>query len=149
MLKEEYLQQLLNTLYDKESLNVYDYTATTFTPRSIEFENTKSWSDQLVRDKLAAYADPEHTVLQLTNLGRYWILKGGYESFLAEGESKKDHHKNKEESKLLRKEKEELLEARLRLTNYRLAGFWLTLVISIIGFLLSLYNLYLILNGRK
>jgi hypothetical protein len=42
--------------------------------------------------------------------------------------------------------KEELIEARLRLTHYRLWGFWLSLVISLIGFVLSLFNLYLILN---
>ncbi len=151
MLKEEYLHQLLNALYDKGSLNVYDHSAVTFTPGSEEFANTKSWADQLVRDKLAVYTDPEHTILQLTNFGKYWMIKGGYEGFLQEGQSIKGHQKDKEEhaAKLIHKEKEELIEARLRLTHYRLVGFWLTLVISSIGFLLSLYNLYLILQGRK
>jgi hypothetical protein len=50
---------------------------------------------------------------------------------------------------MLRKEKEELIEARLKLTHYRLVGFWLTIVISSLGFLLSLYNLYLIMQGKK
>lgn len=153
MLKEEYLQQLVKALYEKGSLDVYDYTAEIFKTEGEEFGNTKSWSDQLVRDKLAIYADPEHTVLRLTNYGKYWILKGGYESFLKDGQSTKDHHKDKKEEeendKLLRKEKEELTEARLKLTHYRLVGFWLTLVVSSLGFLLSLYNLYLIMQGRK
>ena len=105
----------------------------------------------MVRDKLAVYADPEHTSLQLTNFGKYWVMKGGYESFLKEGHSTKDHHKDNDDhnEKLLRKEKEELIEARLKLTHYRLVGFWLALVISSIGFLLSLYNLYLIMKGKK
>lgn len=152
MIKEEYLQQLLKAVYDGGILNVYDYTATGFTLQSDEFANTKAWADQLVRDKLAAYADPEHTALQLTNFGKYWVMKGGYESFLKEGQSTKDSHKEKKDEHkvdLLRKEKEELIEARLKLTHYRLVGFWLTIVISSIGFLLSLYNLYLITKGRK
>jgi hypothetical protein len=151
MLKEEYLQQLLNALYEKDQLNVYDHTATVFTTQSDEFIHTKLWADQLVRDKLAAYADPEHTCLQLTNFGKYWVMKGGYESFLKEGHSTKDHHKDNDDHKvqMLKKEKEELIEARLKLTHYRLVGFWLTLVISSIGFLLSLYNLYLIMKGKK
>ena len=151
MLKEEFLQQLLKALYEKDQLNVYDHTATFFTTQSDEFANTKSWADQLVRDKLAVYADPEHTSLQLTNFGKYWVMKGGYESFLKEGHSTKDHHKDNDDhnEKLLRKEKEELIEARLKLTHYRLVGFWLALVISSIGFLLSLYNLYLIMKGKK
>ncbi|MGZ5221404.1 MAG: hypothetical protein ACXWC7_15050 [Chitinophagaceae bacterium] len=151
MLKEEYLQQLLSTLYEKGSLDVYDYTAGVFKTESEEFANTKSWSDQLVRDKLATYADAEHTILNLTNHGKYWILKGGYESFLKDGQSTKDHHKDKEDEKekLFRREKEELTEARLRLTHYRLVGFWLTIVVSSLGFLLSLVNLYLIMKGKK
>lgn len=152
MIKEEYLQQLLKAVYDGGILNVYDYTATGFTLQSEEFANTKNWADQLVRDKLAVYADPEHTALQLTNFGKYWVMKGGYESFLKEGQSTKDDHKDKKDEhkvNLLRKEKEELIEARLKLTHYRLVGFWLTIVISSIGFLLSLYNLYLITKGRK
>ncbi len=154
MLKEEYLSQLLKAIYTEEALNVYDYTASEFTIAGDIFTNTKSWADQLVREKLAIYTDTEHTTMQLTNFGKYWILKGGYDIFLKEGQSTKDHHhKNKgneeDQEKLMRKEKEELIEARLKLTHYRLVGFWLTVVISSLGFLLSLYNLFLIMKGRK
>lgn len=143
MLKEDFLQQVLKDLYEKGRLQIFDYTAETFTIRSEAFENVKSWTDQLVRDKMAVYADAEHTTIDITNFGRYWNLKGGYESFLREGMALKEHHKDHEEDKM-RKEKEDLLEARLRLTHYRLVGFWLTILISSIGFLLSLYNLYLL-----
>lgn len=151
MLKEEYLQLLINALYEKDQLNVYDHAAATFTIQSDQFANTKSWADQLVREKLAAYSDPEHTSLQLTNFGKYWVMKGGYESFLKDAHNIREHHKENDDhkEKLLRKEKEELIEARLKLTHYRLVGFWLTVVISSIGFLLSLYNLYLIMKGKK
>lgn len=151
MLKEEYLQQLLKAVYENDSLNVYDYTAKIFTTESEAFANTKVWADQLVRDKLAAYADEVHTTIHLTNFGKYWILKGGYDQFLKEGQSTKDRNKEDAEhkTKLLRKEKEELIEARLKLTHYRLVGFWLTIIISSIGFLLSLYNLFLIMQGKK
>ena len=151
MLKEEYLQQLLKTLYERDQLNPYDFTAAGFTLQSDEFAHTKSWADQLVKDKLAAYTDPEHTSLQLTNFGKYWVMKGGYESFLKEGHRTKDHHKDQEDQReqILQKEKEELIEARLKLTHYRLVGFWLTLVISSLGFILSLYNLFLIMKDLQ
>lgn len=153
MLKEEYLQQLLKAIYDKEVLDIYNYTAEVFTPQSEVFDNTKLWADQLVRDKLAKYGEEDRTILHLTNYGKYWMLHGGYEIFLKEGQSNKDPLKEKDKDRddlklgLLRKE--ELLEARLRLTHYRLVGFWLMIVISSMGFLLSLYNLYLIMSGRK
>lgn len=153
MLKEEYLQQLFKAIYDKEELDIYNYTSEVFTTQSETFAHTKLWADQLVRDKLAKYAEEDHTVLHLTNYGKYWMLHGGYETFLKEGQSNKDPFKEKDKDKddiklgLLRKE--ELLEARLRLTHYRLVGFWLMIIISSMGFLLSLYNLYLILNGKK
>lgn len=144
MLKEEFLQQLLATLYESESINVYDHIAHQYSIQSEEFANTKPWTDQLVREKLATYSDTEHTILQITNYGRYWILKGGYETFLKEGQFTKERKdKTEEKVELLRKEKEELMEARLRLTHYRLVGFWLTIVISSLGFLFSLYNLFM------
>ena len=151
MLKEEFLQQLLSALYDDEELNVYDYATACFTTQNSEFANTKSWCDQLVRDKLAVYSDTLHTVLNITNFGKFWTIKGGYESFLAAGHHIKDYTKEKDDPlvKSHQKEKDQLLEARLKLTNYRLTGFWLTLVISSLGFFLSLYNLYLIMQGRK
>jgi len=140
MLKEEYLHQLLNEIYSKETLDVYEYTAVSFTIQSDAFTNTKRWSDQLIRDKLAVYADTERTNMQLTNFGKYWMLHGGYEFFLKEGQSTKDHCKEKEEVKLGTVRKDELLEARLKLTHYRIVGFWLMIVISSMGFCLSLYN---------
>ena len=153
MLKEEYLDQLLKAIYAKETLNVYDYNAAEFTTTGEEFANTKAWADQLVREKLAVFTDLEHTTMQLTNFGKYWILKGGYETFLKEGQIlKKDHHNHNGDnnsSDLFRKEKEDLVEARLKLTHYRLIGFWLMIIVTSIGFLLSIYNLFLIINGKK
>lgn len=143
MLKEEFLQKVLSDLYEKGQLEIFDYTADIYTTNSDVFGNLKTWTDQLVRDKMAMYVDEQHTTLGITNFGRYWVLKGGYENFLKEGMNIKEHHKDREEDKI-RKEKEDLLEARLRLTHYRLVGFWLTIIISSIGFLLSLYNLYLL-----
>jgi hypothetical protein len=145
MLKEQYLQQLLTAVYNEDTLNIYDYAAGVFTTQSEEFTHTKSWSDQLVKDKLATYGNAEHTTLQITNYGKYWIMKGGYEIFLKEGYNTKEKQKDKD----VIKEKEALLEARLRLTHYRLVGFWLTIILSSMGFILSLYNLFLIMNGRK
>ena len=145
MLKEQYLQQLLKAVYDEDRLDIYDYAARVLTVQSEEFTHTKSWSDQLEKDKLVTYANEEHTSLQITNYGKYWMMKGGYEIFLKDCHSTKEKQKDKD----VIREKEELLEARLRLTHYRLVGFWLTIILSSMGFILSLYNLFLIMNTKK
>lgn len=144
MLKEEYLQQLVSDLYEHETLNVYDHAALAFTGQAEHFESTKCLADQLVREKLARYADDEHALIQITNFGRYWNMKGGYEAYLRDGQCIKEKQRDK-----VSLEKEKLLEARLRLTHYRITGFWLALIISSIGFILSVFNLYLLIYGRK
>ena len=150
MLKEEYLHLLTAAVYENKTLNIFDYTADNFPPEGQEFKQCSEWVNDLVQEKLATYTDKERTTLQLTNYGRYWILKGGYEAYLRESQRKRDSRKSKElEKEKIIKEKEELLEARLKLTHFRLWGFWLALIISLIGFTLSLFNLYLILQKNN
>lgn len=151
MLKEEFLQQLLKDLYEKETLQLYDYTASNYCKNDEVFLNTKSWADHLVKEKMAKFSDSDHTLLHITNFGRYWMLNGGYASFLQDGHNSKEFHKDKNDPKVINihKEKEDLLEARLKLTHYRLVGFWLTIVLSTIGFFLSIFNLYMLFNGRR
>jgi hypothetical protein len=138
MRKEEFLHELMRAVDQQGNLPIYDFTADRFTTESEIFSQSRLWANQLVRDKLARYVDPEHTILQLTNFGRYWAIKGGYLIFLKDSQREKEMHSQQS--------KEELIEARLRLTHYRLWGFWLSLIISLIGFVLSLFNLYLILG---
>lgn len=149
MLKENYLQQLLKNIYENESVAVYDYAADIFATEIENFSKTKEWTDQLVRDKLAIYSDKESTELKITNFGKYWILQGGYDSFLKNGNRIKADKKKENQLSEFKKEKEELVEARLKLTKFRLVGFWLTIVISVIGLLLSGYNFYLIMYAKK
>ena len=150
MLKEEYIKQLMDGVYRQKTLNLFDYTAENFSPEGEEFSNCIDWANDLVQEKLAIYTDNERTTLQLTNFGRYWILKGGYDVYLRDSIRKKEIRKLKDfEKEKLIKEKEELMEARLKLTHFRLWGFWLSLIISLIGFTLSLFNLYLILSNKK
>lgn len=156
MVKEEYLQLLLKAVYDHNELNPYDFITTTFKNDADEFPDAKSLADQLVKDKLAVYPNSDYTTIRITNFGKYWNLKGGYEVFLRDSESTKHHHyrsnhcdDGEHHKDDLFHEKEELTAARLKLTHYRLTGFWLALVISAIGFLLSLFNLYMLLKGKK
>jgi hypothetical protein len=150
MLKEEYLQRLMSAVYSNKTLNLFDYIAETFSTEGEEFQQSVEWANCLVQEKLAVYTDKEKTSLQLTNFGRYWILKGGYDVYLRDSTLKKDLRKLKDfEKEKLIKEKEELMEARLKLTHFRLWGFWLSLIISLIGFTLSLFNLYLILRNKN
>jgi hypothetical protein len=155
--REEFLQQLLQKLYDQDCVKIYDDAVFNASERNIAESNLhenpdiKDCADQLVREKLADFDDKERTILRVTNFGRYWIIHGGYEVYLRDGKTSKGRQKHPKDDHddAIQREKENLVEARLKLTHYRLVGFWLTLVISIIGFLLSLYNLYLILGGTK
>ncbi len=150
MLKEEYLQQLMDVVYKKKTMNLFDFTAENFSPEGEEFLQCSEWANDLVQEKLAIFTDKEKTTIELTNYGRYWILKGGYDVYLRDSNYKKEFRKSKElEKEKLKKEKEELIEARLKLTHFRLWGFWLSLIISLIGFTLSLFNLYLILRSKN
>lgn len=141
-LKEPYLQQLLSQLYQEESVNVYDELARQSGAVGDDFTSAKGYADRLVEEKLAKYEEGDRSRLQITNYGRYWMLQGGYAIFLRDG-------KDRQKEKANQSEKEKLLEARLRLTHYRLTGFWLALIISSIGFALSVINLYLFLAGKK
>ena len=150
VLKEYYLHQLLQTIYESDQTQLYDYAALVYTTESEEFLKTKLWADQLVRDKLVAYTDEMHSTLSITNLGKFWIMNGGYESFLKESKRIKDPFKEEKNGENpIKKEKEELMEARLKLTHYRLYGFWLSIFLSGMGFLLSVYNFYMIMSGKK
>lgn len=144
MFQEEFLQQLLNEVYNHETIEIYDVAHRILGNNDLDFANTRQWTHQLVREKLAVYADEEKTQLRVTNYGRYWMINGGYEAFLREYlELKEKKNSEKEQQKL------ELLEERLKLTQYRLVGFWLTLVLSIVGMLSLALNLYLLLSKNK
>jgi hypothetical protein len=141
MLREEFLHALLQAVYQQEQLDIYEFAIQAAGGNAEMFASTRLWAHQLVRDKLCTYCDLEKTQMEITNYGRYWMLHDGYFGFL------KDEHALKEKEqkeKLL--QKETLLEARLKLTQYRLAGFWWALIISIVGLVLSVFNLYLFLS---
>ena len=144
MLYEEYATILLKAVYDQQLLHIYDFAAKAFAISDQRFAAIKHTADILVKEKLADYSDEERTTITITNFGRYWILKGGYESFLKDMRSSKEHLADEKHHS-----KEQLLEARLKLTHFRLIGFWLTLIISLVGFILSLFNLYIYLTAKK
>jgi hypothetical protein len=141
MLKEEYLHELLQAAYAADQIDIYQFSFQLSGENEALFANTRLWAHQLVRDKLCIYTDLEKTQMQITNYGRYWMLHDGYMGFL------KDEHLLKEkELKEKDQQKETLLEARLKLVQYRLVGFWMALIISVVGLVLSVFNLYLFLS---
>ena len=147
MVRELFQTQLLNDVYSHGPFNVYDYAMQKMGEDQADLVHVKTWADQLVKEKLVLYVDEAHTELSISNFGRYWIMNGGYQYYLRDGHLK-DHSISTENHHQLKKEKEELVEARLKLTKYRLYGFWLTLLISIIGFMLSVFNLYMLFKRK-
>lgn len=143
MLKESFQKQLLETAYEEAEVSLFDFAAG-FQPKDNEpLKMCREWTQPLVKDKLLSYADEKKTLVSLTNYGKYWMLNGGYLAYL------RDEHDVKERKNLEKEQHEEqLLEARLKLTHYRLFGFWITLVVSALGFALSLVNLYLYFKAK-
>lgn len=144
MIQEAFLEKLLQECYEHSEVDLYDLAYQVLTPDQIQTLPFRQWTHQAVKEKLLNYVDEEKTRLHLTNYGRYWVSQGGYLVFLRDGQLlRQNNHREKDQHK------EELLEARLKLTHYRLWGFWLTLVVSMLGFLLSLLNLYLFFLSRR
>lgn len=146
MLQEERMDILLNAVYKKEILNTYDFCAENWNTDE-GFRECKTFADGLVEEKLVNYNDAQKTELKITNYGRYWVVHGGFLIYLKESEKKiksgRDRDKHNEELK------EELKEARLKFTHYRIVTYWWSFALTLISFLLSLLNLYLILNRNK
>ena len=138
---------LLNAVYKNDILNTYDFCAGHWDTNEEGFRYCKALADELVDEKLVRYNDVQRTELKITNYGRYWVVHGGFLIYLKESEKKikssRDRDKHNDDLK------EELKEARLKFTHYRIVTYWWSFALTLISFLLSLLNLYLILNRNK
>ena len=144
MLLEERMDILLKIVYQKGILNLYDFCAEEWENEVEVFVQCKQIADELVNEKLVKYNDAQKTELSITNYGRYWVTKGGYLIYLKEGERK--IKKELEKDNHLDELNEELKEARLKFTHYRIVTYWWSFALTLISFLLSMLNLYLILR---
>lgn len=137
---------LLNAVYKNGNLNMYNFCAEQWKDNEEVFRECKGMADQLVGEKLAKYDDAQKTELGITNYGRYWVIQGGFLIYLKESEKKiksvRDSDKHNGDLK------EELKEARLKFTHYRIFTYWWSFALTLISFLLSLLNLYLIINRK-
>ena len=144
MQTESFPEKLLKACYEEDVVNIYDVATQYFKDDMKGFGETRLMAYHLVKGKLVKYADEEQTQLAITNYGRYWMAQGGYTTYL------RDEHDVKEK-RAIEKElhQERLLEARLKLTQYRLMGFWIALIVSAVGLALSVFNLFLFLSEKK
>ncbi|MCU0376461.1 MAG: hypothetical protein MUF24_14230 [Chitinophagaceae bacterium] len=142
--RDIFLEKLLTEIDNKPKVDFYAFAFEQAGLSQEWFAQVRTWVHQLTREKLARYADEENTQLEITPYGRYWMLHGGYMGFLHDASFLKE---KKTAEKLQSEEK--LLEARLKLTQYRLVGFWIALVVSALGLILSLLNLWLYFGLKK
>lgn len=148
--QEALAEKLLDEMHNNQEVNFYDLAASLYPGNSDALMNMHAAAVHLSKEKLAHYTDEQHTCIAISNYGRYWMLKGGYVAFLMHGHgSEIKEHELKEQHQTKYHSKEELLEARLKLTRFRLVGFWLTLIIAIAGFVFSLVNFFLLTTGKK
>ena len=133
---------LLNAAYKSGILNTYDFFAGEWNNREEGFRECKAFTDELVEEKLVRYNDAQKTEIKITNYGRFWVVHGGFLIYLKESERKIRPGRDKHNGEL----KEELKEARLKFTHYRIVTYWWSFALTLISFLFSLLNLYLILN---
>jgi hypothetical protein len=143
--REELAGELLQNLYKVQEIDYYDFIAEKWGHGSDAFKNCRLVAEELVNEKLARFSNEAHTLLEITNLGRYWMLNGGYMSYLHDSEIKA----TKLQKQHLSEMKEELRQARLRFTQYRIVTFWWTFGFSIISFILSIISIFLVLWYRK
>ena len=132
---------LLNAVYKNGILNTYDFCAGRWNNGEEGLRECKALTDELVEEKLVRYNDAQKTEVKITNYGRYWVVHGGFLIYLKESEKKIKPDRDKHNGEL----KEELKEARLKFTHYRIVTYWWSFALTLISFLLSLLNLYLIL----
>ena len=146
MLQEERMDIILKAVYKNGNLNTYDFCAEQWNADE-GFRECKALADELVEEKLVRYNDSQKTEIRITNYGRYWVVHGGFLIYLKESEKKikSGWDRDKHNGDL----KEELKEARLKFTHYRIVTYWWSFALTLISFLLSLLNLYLILNRNK
>ena len=138
MLQEEKMDILLNAVYKNGILNTFDFCAGHWGTDEEGFRYCKELADELVDEKLVRYNDVQRTELKITNYGRYWVVHGGFLIYLKESERKIKPGRDKHNGEL----KEELKEARLKFTHYRIVTYWWSFALTLISFLLSLLNLY-------
>jgi len=136
---------LLNAVYKNGILNTYDFCAEYWNADK-GFRECKTLSVELVEEKLVRYNDTQKTELSITNFGRYWVVHGGFLIYLKESEKKIKSGRGSD--KYNGELKEELKEARLKFTHYRIVTYWWSFALTLISFLLSLLNLYLILSRK-
>jgi hypothetical protein len=143
MQREIFLQQLLETAYHKEEVEVYDVAEKLLDEDKESFMQVREWTQSMVKEKLLTYTDCQNTTLKISSYGRYWMAHGGYMNYLREEHDLKEKRSLEKEA-----HQEKLLEARLKLTHYRLMGFWFALVVSALGFTLSIFNLFLFMSNK-
>lgn len=145
MVREEAISKVLEEAYKTEKISLYDTCFNLFSHSESHLAESKAYADELIDEKLAKYIDEKKTWLEITNYGKFWMLKGGYIEYLKQCEKK---FKNKENNKEVDLE-DALVEARLRFTQYRIKTFWITFVLSILGFIFSLVSLCLVFLKLK
>lgn len=145
MLREEAISKVLEQAYKTEKISLYDTCFVLFADSELHLAQSKAYADELIDEKLAKFIDEKKTVLEITNYGKFWMIKGGYIEYLKQCEKKAKNKEGSKEDDL----EDALVEARLKFTQYRIKTFWITFVLSILGFLFSLISLCLVLTRTR
>ena len=145
MVREEAISQILEEAYKTEKINLFDICFHLFNHQEEHLTECKVYADELIDEKLAKYIDEKKTVLEITNYGKFWILKGGYFEYLKQSEKKTKFKETNKENDL----SDELTLARLKFTNYRIKTYWISFILSLLGFIFSLMSLILVFSKRS
>ncbi len=144
MVREEAIARILEEAYKTEKIDLYDICFQLFNHQDEHLTECKVYADELIDEKLAKYIDEKKTILEITNYGKFWILKGGYFEYLKQSEKKQKQKDAEKESNL----EDALTLARLKFTQYRIKTFWISFLLSLLGFIFSLISLILVFSKR-
>jgi len=126
---------MLRLDYDGEGLDIFAAAE----PDAMAID--KKAAERLVRARLAYYPDEARDRVLVTNSGRYWALNGGYMAFLKEDPPTGGGG--------TRGRNPEMEALRFTYMKLRLSTFWLTLGMSILGFVVSMISLGVALYFRE
>jgi hypothetical protein len=127
--------ELLRLAYEREGVDIFAAGE----PEKMAFD--KKAAERLVRVRLAYYPDEARDRLLVTNSGRYWVLNGGYMAFLKEDPPTGGGG--------TRGRNPEMEALRFTYMKLRLSTFWLSLGMSIVGFVISIVSLGIALYFRE
>jgi len=151
--REARTDELIQALHKLGRLDAFEFAEHEWGSDPRALVDARACGNELVSHKLARWLDSEHTVLELTAFGRFWMSEGGYFAFLRSNDARPSGGSRGSGDNggagmdpALRQEYDRV---RFELMRRRLKTFWWGFGFSVLSLAFSIVSLYLALSGRR